>query len=197
MTLCLAVSSLSAPVHTPLGVNITENELNVLPQQYCEAAQAALEVGDWTGLPRIRTLQAIALLSPYFLYRGSPATGLRHQTCELGLPVIDADKTLMCIFLVDLGVAIRMCQQLGLHQLGEHRVHLCSPIAVADPRFSGDDPSTMPPEDVSLPSGVNSLRREIPLRLMRNILFVEYISIDKIKSGLPPSLSTPTRAETL
>lgn len=147
MTLCLACSSLSQPVHSPL-VNISEEDLSILPQQYCEAAQAALECGDWTGLPRIRTLQAIALLSPYFLYKGSPATGLRHQTY--------------------LGAGIRMCQQLGLHQLG-------------------DDPSTMPPEDVSLPSGVNSLRREIPLRLFRNLLFSEYIQLDKIKPGLPPS----------
>lgn len=46
----------------------------------------------------------------------------------------------------------------------------------------------MPPEDVALPSGINTLRREIPLRLFRNLLFVEYISIDKIKPGLPPSL---------
>jgi hypothetical protein len=45
----------------------------------------------------------------------------------------------------------------------------------------------MPPEDVSLPSGVNSLRREIPLRLFRNLLFSEYIQLDKIKPGLPPS----------
>lgn len=48
----------------------------------------------------------------------------------------------------------------------------------------------MPPEDVSLPSGINSLRRELPLRLMNNLNFVEYISVDKIKPSLPPALIT-------
>lgn len=104
--------------------------------------------------PRVRTLQAIALLSAYLLYKGTPATGLRLQTY--------------------LGAGIRMCQQLNLHQLGY-------------------DPSTMPPEDVSLPTGVNSLRREVPLRLFRNLLFTEYISVDKIKPSLPPALSRSSR----
>lgn len=49
MTLCLSVSSLDGPVHSPL-VNISAEDLNVLPQRYCDAAQAALEAGDWTGL---------------------------------------------------------------------------------------------------------------------------------------------------
>ncbi|KAK4054400.1 hypothetical protein OIV83_000894 [Microbotryomycetes sp. JL201] len=146
MTLCLALNALDGPVNSPL-VTITDDDLVTLPQKYCDAAQAALECGDWTGLPRVRTLQTIALFSPYFLYRGTPAVGLRHQTY--------------------LGVALRQCQQLGLHSMGH-------------------DPTVMPPEDVSLPPGINSLRREIPMRLFRNLLFVEQISLDKIKSVLPP-----------
>ncbi|KAM0791451.1 hypothetical protein ACM66B_005906 [Microbotryomycetes sp. NB124-2] len=146
MTCCLALNALDGPVNSPL-VTITDEDLVMLPQKYCDAAQAALECGDWTGLPRVRTLQTIALFSPYFLYKGTPAIGLRHQTY--------------------LGVALRQCQQLGLHSMGH-------------------DPTVMPPEDVSLPPGINSLRREIPMRLFRNLLFVEQISLDKIKSVLPP-----------
>lgn len=68
-----------------------------------------------------------------------------------------------------LAAAIRICQRLGLHRLGS-------------------DPSVMPPDDPALPAGINSLRREVCLRLFRNLLFVEYISINKIKPGLPPQV---------
>jgi hypothetical protein len=47
-TLCLSVNSLDGPVLSPL-VNITAQDLDTLPQRYFDAAQAALECGDWTG----------------------------------------------------------------------------------------------------------------------------------------------------
>lgn len=49
MTLCLAVANLDGPVHSPL-VNISQEDLNSLPQKFCDAAQSALECGDWTGV---------------------------------------------------------------------------------------------------------------------------------------------------
>ncbi|KWU43826.1 hypothetical protein RHOSPDRAFT_34626 [Rhodotorula sp. JG-1b] len=53
--------------------------------------------------------------------------------------------------------ALRLCQQLKLDKLGK------------------DDPSVMPPEDPALPSGINSLRREVPLRLFYALLHVDQV----------------------
>lgn len=53
--------------------------------------------------------------------------------------------------------ALRLCQQLKLDKLGK------------------DDPTVMPPEDPALPSGINSLRREIPLRLFYALLHVDQV----------------------
>ncbi|KAM0754833.1 hypothetical protein T439DRAFT_297225 [Meredithblackwellia eburnea MCA 4105] len=147
MTLCLSVNSLDGKVESPL-VTITERDLETLPWKFFEAAQGSLECGDWTGKPRIRTLQAIVLFAPFLLFAGMPSTGERHQTY--------------------LGAAIRISQQLGLHKLGS-------------------DPTTMPVEDYALPPGVNSLRREIPIRLFYTLLFLDYMAI-KVSSSLPPPL---------
>lgn len=53
--------------------------------------------------------------------------------------------------------ALRLCQQLKLDKLGK------------------DDPTVMPPEDPALPSGINSLRREVPLRLFYALLHVDQV----------------------
>lgn len=76
------------------------------------------------------------------------STGERHQTY--------------------LGAAIRIAQQLGLHQLGH-------------------DPNTMPADDPALPPGVNTTKREIPIRLFYTLLFLDYMGI-RSKPGLPPNL---------
>ncbi|GAA5990395.1 hypothetical protein JCM10908_007351 [Rhodotorula pacifica] len=53
--------------------------------------------------------------------------------------------------------ALRLCQQLKLDKLGK------------------SDPTVMPPEDPALPSGVCSLRREVPLRLLYALLHVDQV----------------------
>lgn len=158
MTLCLSVNSLSAPVSTPL-VSIAATDLEILPWRYFEAAQSALECGDWTGRPRFRTLQAIVLFAPFFLYAGERASAERHQTY--------------------IGAALRMAQSMGLHTLGE-------------------DPETMPvlsDEDElysGLPPGKNTLKREMALRMLSTLLFLDYTSL-RIKTSLPPHLGESLR----
>lgn len=51
----------------------------------------------------------------------------------------------------------------------------------------GSDPSTMPPEDPALPTGINTMRREIPIRLFYVLLFLDFMSI-KVKSSLSPAM---------
>ncbi|GAA5862110.1 hypothetical protein JCM3774_006178 [Rhodotorula dairenensis] len=53
--------------------------------------------------------------------------------------------------------ALRLCQQLKLDKLGKN------------------DPTVMPPEDPALPTGINSLRREVPLRLFYALLHVDQV----------------------
>ncbi|GAA5896136.1 hypothetical protein JCM8208_007536 [Rhodotorula glutinis] len=155
MTLSLSVNSLSAPVSTPL-MSISAADLEALPWRYFECAQSALECGDWTGRPRFRTLQAIVLFAPFFLFAGNRASAERHQTY--------------------IGAALRMAQSMGLHTLG-------------------DDPNTMPDlgdDDElysGLPPGVNSLKREMALRMLATLLFLDYTSL-RIKTSLPPHLVT-------
>lgn len=133
---CLSVNALDEPVDSPL-VSITAAQLESWPVEFFQAAQSCLECADWTGKPRIRTLQAIALFAPYLLFAGSSLHSERFQTY--------------------LGASIRMAQQLGLHKLGH-------------------DPTVMPAfEDPALPSGVNSLRREIPIRLLHALLSVDFM----------------------
>ncbi|KAI5479669.1 Zn(2)-C6 fungal-type transcription factor [Pseudohyphozyma bogoriensis] len=144
MTLCLSLNSVESQVESPL-VNITEHDLRTLPWAFFEAAQSSLEVGDWTGKPRIRTLHTIALFGPFLLFAGLPAAGERYQNY--------------------LGAALRMAQQLNLHKLGK-------------------DPTIMPLEDVALPPGVNSLRREIPLRLLSTFSYMDHMAI-RVKVALP------------
>lgn len=69
-----------------------------------------------------------------------------------------------------LAAGIRQCQQMGLHQLGH-------------------SPHTMPPLDPALPAQPCTLRREIPIRLLHVLLFLDYMAI-RVKSGLPPHLGT-------
>ncbi|SCV71971.1 BQ2448_4665 [Microbotryum intermedium] len=64
---------------------------------------------------------------------------------------------------------VRMARSLGLHKLGE-------------------DPTTMPVEDPGLPSGAHTLRREMALRLLRNLLFVEWVSTNKLPPEMTPNL---------
>lgn len=54
--LCLSINSLDTAIESPL-VRISIDDLNKLPQLFFGASQSALECGDWTGKPRIRTLQ--------------------------------------------------------------------------------------------------------------------------------------------
>ncbi|BGP32255.1 hypothetical protein JCM10296v2_004036 [Rhodotorula toruloides] len=155
MTLCLSVNSLESPIESPL-CSITAQDLDTLPWKFFECAQSALECGDWTGKPRFRTLQAIVLFAPFFLFAGNRAAAERHQTY--------------------IGAALRMAQSMGLHQLGS-------------------DPSTMPllsEEDEinsGLPPGVNTLKREMALRMLTTLLFLDYTSL-RIKTSLPPHLVT-------
>lgn len=44
----------------------------------------------------------------------------------------------------------------------------------------------MPPLDPSLPAGISSLRREIPIRLFYTLLFLDYMGI-RSKPSLPPN----------
>jgi hypothetical protein len=81
MILCLSVNALESTVLSPL-VTITEDDLLTLPAKFFEAAQSALESGDWTGQPKIRTLQTIVLFSPFLLFSGTSVKGERHQTCS-------------------------------------------------------------------------------------------------------------------
>lgn len=81
MILCLSVNSLESTVITPL-VTLTEDDLLTLPGKLFEASQSALESGDWTGQPKIRTLQTIVLFSPFLLFSGTTVKGERHQTCS-------------------------------------------------------------------------------------------------------------------
>ena len=55
-TLCLSVNSLESSIDLPL-VSISTQDLDTWPERFFLAAQSALECGDWTGKPRIRTLQ--------------------------------------------------------------------------------------------------------------------------------------------
>lgn len=69
--------------------------------------------------------------------------------------------------------ALRLCQQLKLDKLGK------------------DDPTRMPPvEDPALPSGVNSLKREVALRL-----FYALLHLDQVIFRLRPVLPSQTGEE--
>ncbi|GAA5983587.1 hypothetical protein JCM10908_000344 [Rhodotorula pacifica] len=154
LTLALSVKSLEAPVSTPL-LSITGQDLDQLPGKYVECAERALECADWLkGKPRFRTVQAIVLFAPYYLFAGNAYAVERHQFY--------------------LSNAIRMAQALKLHQLGT-------------------DPTKMPSwkEDeeahTGLPGGASSLKREMALRLLSTLLFVDYTGI-RSKTLLPPHL---------
>lgn len=97
-------------------------------------------------------------------------TGERHQTCSFFQDAAryTTARSHRLPESADLGAAIRICQQLGLHKLGH-------------------DPANMPSEDVALPPGINSLRREIPIRLFQTLLYLDYMML-KVKTSLPPHL---------
>lgn len=90
MTLCLSVNSLESPIESPL-CSITAQDLDTLPWKFFECAQSALECGDWTGKPRFRTLQAIVLFAPFFLFAGNRAcvslSSFRYDFAEEGCAV--------------------------------------------------------------------------------------------------------------
>ncbi|SCZ88574.1 BZ3500_MvSof-1268-A1-R1_Chr2-1g04500 [Microbotryum saponariae] len=168
-TLCLSVHFLEEPVMSPT-VTISKQDLMTLPQKYFEAAEAMLQVAEWKVIPRYRTLQTISLFSPYLLWMGNPSSVL-DSTCYLpsvSLTCVWSDRTGERLrTYVQAGV--RMARSLGLHKLGE-------------------DPTTMPVEGPGLPSGAHTLRREMALRLLRNLLFVEWVSTNKLPPEMTPNL---------
>lgn len=91
-----------------------------------------------------------------------------ERSIRLVRPSLSLAKLILTRPFADLAAGVRIAQQMGLHKLGS-------------------DPSTMPPEDPALPPGVNTLRREIPIRLFYVLLFLEYMNI-RVRSGLSPAL---------
>ena len=67
-----------------------------------------------------------------------------------------------------------MAQSMGLHKLGS------DPNAM--PLLSADDELSS-----GLPPGKNTLKREMALRMLSTLLFLDYTSL-RIKTGLPPHL---------
>ncbi|WRT67551.1 uncharacterized protein IL334_004523 [Kwoniella shivajii] len=86
-------------------------DLADLPDQFARAAGSALECGDWLGKARIRSIQALSLLSTYLIFNAAPSAIER-----LGL---------YCI------CAMRMCQELGIHLLSDDPTKMPLP----DPAF--------------------------------------------------------------
>lgn len=70
LTLALSVKSLEAPISTPL-LSITGRDLDELPGKFVRCAVRALECAEWRRTPRFRTVQAIVLFAPYYLFAGN------------------------------------------------------------------------------------------------------------------------------
>lgn len=72
LTLALSVKSLEAPISTPL-LSITGQDLDELPEKFVKCAERALECARWRDKPRFRTVQAIVLFAPIYLFAGNAA----------------------------------------------------------------------------------------------------------------------------
>ncbi|KAI5474464.1 Zn(2)-C6 fungal-type transcription factor [Pseudohyphozyma bogoriensis] len=79
---------------------LTERELQDLPSVWHDAALRALQIGEWGGAPRIRTIQCIILLGQYIQISSSSGQHGR--------------------FLNWAASGIRVAQRLGLHRLGSN-----------------------------------------------------------------------------
>ncbi|GAA5947736.1 hypothetical protein JCM10213_002095 [Rhodosporidiobolus nylandii] len=77
---------------------LSEQDLKDLPSVWHDAALRALQLGEWGGTPRIRTIQCIVLMQQYI---------------QLSSPSGQTGRILTWI-----SSAIRVAQRLGLHKLG-------------------------------------------------------------------------------
>jgi hypothetical protein len=101
-----------------------------LPKIWFDAAERALDAAGWAGKPQLRAVQAI-LLKISYQRPGSQSAGHGSEGTS---------------FFVWLSAAIRICQCLGLHKLG-------------------NDATVMPVDDPALPSQACCLKRELAKRI--------------------------------
>ncbi|GAA5837244.1 hypothetical protein JCM11251_004944 [Rhodosporidiobolus azoricus] len=80
---------------------LPEADLRELPSVWHDAALRALQIGEWGGTPRIRTVQAVILMTQYIQIASSSG----QQGRILGW----------------VASAIRVAQRMGLHRLGQDR----------------------------------------------------------------------------
>ncbi|GAA5931501.1 hypothetical protein JCM1841_003556 [Sporobolomyces salmonicolor] len=82
------------------GGGLTEQDLKDLPSVWHDAALRALQLGEWGGTPRVRTIQCIILFGQYIQIASSSGQQGR--------------------FLGWAASAIRVAQRMGLHRLGSN-----------------------------------------------------------------------------
>ncbi|KAH8929007.1 hypothetical protein BT69DRAFT_1276671 [Atractiella rhizophila] len=144
MVLCIPLDAALLSGKTPKAFeHYAQGYTKLMPKFLFGMSKKCLRLGDWTGLPRIRTIQV-----PY-LQKGG---GLKK-------------------FEVWMAAGIRIAQLLGLHDLG-------------------DDPRKMPPPDLAIPKGVNSLAREIGKLCWIGLVTYDYMQIDPVAQYVvDPSLA--------
>lgn len=132
---------------------LQEADLRDLPSVWHDAALRALQLGEWGGTPRIRTLQCCILLGQC----ASPSLAL-SLVADSPRPCADiqisSSSGQQGRFLGWAASAFRVAQRMGLHRLGS-------------------DPQKMPPDDPALPPGCNSLKREMAVRLWHHLVNID------------------------
>lgn len=133
---------------------LQEADLRDLPSVWHDAALRALQLGEWGGTPRIRTLQTCILLGQCASPRTAlPTTKLTSPCCRADIQ-ISSSSGQQGRFLGWAASAFRVAQRMGLHRLGP-------------------DPQRMPPDDPALPPGCNSLKRELAVRLWHHLVNID------------------------
>lgn len=136
---------------------LAESDLRDLPSVWHDAALRALQLGEWGGTPRIRTIQCVILFGQCAYC--SPALFSKREA-DLLSRVISTDIQISSSsgqqgrFLGWAASAIRVAQRMSLHRLGS-------------------DPQTMPPDDPALPPGQNSLKRQMAVRLWHHLVNID------------------------
>lgn len=135
---------------------LDEAGLKDLPSVWHDASLRALQLGEYGGTPRIRTIQC----APYFSYStvstlcADPLGSFRCVILFGQYIQIFSSSGQTGRYLGWFASAVRVAQRLGLHRLG-----------------SRDE--TMPPDDPALPPGSNSLKREMAVRLFHHLVNVD------------------------
>jgi len=137
----------------PVFRHLSLEEVASRTTKWCEVADKALQASNWMMRPQLRAVQAMLLKISFDAHLAFTSDAYYDVDAEKHAPSITRNSPKRTAFFMWHASAIRSCQLLGLHRLGQ-------------------DPTVMPVPDAAYPVQACSLRRELAKRIWYLCMYI-------------------------